>query len=406
MNDLSHNQKQKRRSWKSKQPMQVKMGHGGTLDPMATGVLIIGVGNGTKSLNSFLECTKSYECVVLFGAATDSYDAVGKIVARKDYSHITKELVEQALEKFRGKIMQKPPIFSALKVNGKKMYEYAREGKELPIEIEARPVEVKKLEMVEWMDEGEHEFRWPVEEAEKGEKEVVDKVLKLEDGGADTGVGRKRKRENVEESSEVGIKDEPVSSSPKCSRSSPEPVMSGALPSETANAKPTIKQDGDIAENKPEAKSDNKHEASPPVNEGEPATIRTTLPRCPAPAVRLRMTVTSGFYVRSLAHDLGAAVGSLGLMSSLVRTRQGDFALGGGNVLEYEDLGKGEEVWGEQVEGMLRGWESKGSGAMKERDEERGARTGGVGKNGEREKSNAKSPKRRRRNSSSPESEG
>ena len=70
------------------------MGHGGTLDPMATGVLILGVGNGTKALGSFLECTKSYETVVLFGAATDSYDSEGKIVARAAYDHVTREAVE------------------------------------------------------------------------------------------------------------------------------------------------------------------------------------------------------------------------------------------------------------------------------------------------------------------------
>ena len=130
----NHNQKQKR-SRRARQPPQVKMGHGGTLDPLATGVLILGIGSGTKSLPQFLGCTKSYECTVLFGKATDTYDTEGKVVARKGYEHITKDMVEQALAKFRGKIMQKPPIFSALKVNGKKLYEYAREGKEVPIEI-------------------------------------------------------------------------------------------------------------------------------------------------------------------------------------------------------------------------------------------------------------------------------
>lgn len=76
------------------------------------------------------------------------------------------------------------------------------------------------------------------------------------------------------------------------------------------------------------------------------------------PAVRLRMTVTSGFYVRSLSHDIGAAVGSLAVMSALVRTRQGEFKLGR-NVLEYEDLMKGEGVWGPQVETMLHQWNER-----------------------------------------------
>ncbi|KAK3069617.1 pseudouridine synthase pus4, partial [Teratosphaeriaceae sp. CCFEE 6253] len=106
---------------------------------------------------------------------------------------------------------------------------------------------------------------------------------------------------------------------------------------------------------------------------------------CPAPAVRIRMTVTSGFYVRSLAHDLGAAVGSLGIMASLVRTRQGQFELGR-NALEYGDLAKGEEVWGEVVEEMLREWqqgkagveEVKGAGGQGEAEEEGGGGTEGA----------------------------
>ena len=369
------------------------MGHGGTLDPMATGVLILGVGSGTKSLNSFLECTKSYECVVLFGAATDSYDAVGKIVARKDYSHVTNEIVQEALGKFRGKIMQKPPIFSALKVNGKKMYEYAREGKELPIEIEERAVEVQELEMIEWMEGGTHLFNWPTEDAPQKEKEAVDKVLKLEDEGAEAGVGAKRKRVEDDAPGEK-IADEDTSPSKRV-RSSLEPNTSGTPPKDSAEANPA---------EKPE-----------PLPQSDPST--STL--CPAPACRLKMTVTSGFYVRSLAHDLGAAVGSLALMSSLVRTRQGDFALGQ-NVLDYDDLGKGEEVWGSKVEGMLEDWRSKES--SREGAENGGAGSGRKGRENEskrqedqgganhkwRENStsvreaNAKS--QRRRNSSSPDS--
>jgi tRNA pseudouridine55 synthase len=151
------------------QNLKVKLGHGGTLDPLATGVLIVGVGRGTKCLSRFLECTKTYECVVLFGAATDSYDAVGKVVSKGEYQHVTKELVEEKLAQFRGKIMQKPSIFSALKVDGKKMYEYARAGGDIP-EVPARPVEVEKLELIEWMEPGSHEFAWPKEEIDGTEK--------------------------------------------------------------------------------------------------------------------------------------------------------------------------------------------------------------------------------------------
>ncbi|KAK3686666.1 pseudouridine synthase pus4 [Vermiconidia calcicola] len=314
----SHNQKQKRRSWKQRQPLQLKMGHGGTLDPMATGVLILGVGNGTKKLQDFLSCTKSYECVVLFGAATDTYDSVGKVVARKEYEHVTKEKVEAALGKFRGKVMQRPPIFSALRVQGKRLYEYAREGKEVPVEIQERPVEVQSLEMVEWMEGGTHQYHWPREEAEKETKEVVEKVLHLGDEG-----GPKRKRETDDANADEVV-DAGAASSPKRSKTS----------LESAETQPN-------------------NEQADPTTSAQPQKTS-----CPAPACRLTMTVTSGFYVRTLCHDLGAALSTLGLMASLIRTRQGDFELGK-NVLEYEDIDQGEGVWRPKVEEIIEQWQER-----------------------------------------------
>jgi tRNA pseudouridine55 synthase len=350
----SHNQKKKRRSFKSRQPLQVKMGHGGTLDPMATGVLILGVGSGTKELNNFLGCTKSYETTVLFGAATDSYDAVGKVVARKDYQHVTKEKVEEALSQFRGKIMQRPPIFSALRVQGKRLYEYAREGKELPVEIAERPVEVKTLEMLEWMEGGTHKWHWPDSEAPQEEKKVANELLHLENATADnssTATDVQSATSGAEETKRKREDDEPKADpvgppSPKRPKSSSEPTAFGALPVEN-NASET---DGMASEH-------NAGSVEALAGLADPTANKTP---CPAPACRLRMTVTSGFYVRSLCHDLGAAVQSLGLMSSLVRSQQGDFKLGE-NVLEFDDIEKGEDVWSPQVEKMLQEWVKKSS---------------------------------------------
>src|SRR5205814_919711 len=87
----THNQRQRRRI--EKRIQQVKIGHGGTLDPLATGVLITGIGKGTKLLKQFLDCTKTYEAVVLFGVSTDTYDTEGKILAKAPYEHITKAKV-------------------------------------------------------------------------------------------------------------------------------------------------------------------------------------------------------------------------------------------------------------------------------------------------------------------------
>ena len=87
------------------------MGHGGTLDPMATGLLIVGIGSGTKKLNQFLGGWKECEAICVFGTITDSYDADGKILQRTPIEHITKAKVEEALEGFRGDILQQPPMY-------------------------------------------------------------------------------------------------------------------------------------------------------------------------------------------------------------------------------------------------------------------------------------------------------
>lgn len=121
-----------------------KIGHTGTLDPMANGVLPIAVGDATR-LIQYLSDDKEYVATVKFGVSTDTYDKEGEIIATSDKIVEISEL-ENALNQFRGEILQKPPIYSALKKNGKKLYEYAREGKE--VEIEARKVIIEKLDLL------------------------------------------------------------------------------------------------------------------------------------------------------------------------------------------------------------------------------------------------------------------
>lgn len=349
-----HNQKRKRK-WRGKREASVKMGHGGTLDPMATGVLILGLGSGTKQLGHFTtECTKTYEAVVLFGAATDSYDTEGKIVGRKPYDHITKPMVEEALEKFKGKGMQRPPIFSALRVQGKRLYEYAREGKEVPVEIQERPVEVHELEMLDWMNGGTHKYNWPQREAEPEEKKIAEKVLDLDGSevsvpAADdsTSAGAKRKRDDDEEAARSSAQ----ASSPKRSKTdeSTTPAEATSVHAQNETTRPA---EEDSTGAKVEDHVSTQNDAVTNTETQEPQAP------CPAPACRIRMKVTSGFYVRSLCQDLGAAVGSLGMMTELIRTQQGDFELGS-NVLSYEDLKQGEDVWGPKVQGLLEDWNQK-----------------------------------------------
>lgn len=350
----SHNQKKKRK-WRGKRDTSVKMGHGGTLDPLATGVLILGLGSGTKELGHFTtECTKTYEAVVLFGAATDSYDTEGKVVGRKAFEHITKESVEQALSKFRGKGMQKPPIFSALRVQGKRLYEYAREGKEVPVEIQQRPVEVHELEMTDWMEGGSHRWHWPEKEAETEEKQFAAKALAIEsseNAGTEQNVfeneGAKRKRDPEDKESPSEDHQAPPSKHIKTDDVDADAEFHLAEKSVSVSETRTKQESAD------QDSLDTTVKTSPKPDDSVTAT--TARPPCPAPACRLRMTVTSGFYVRSLCHDLGAALGSLGIMAELVRTRQGDFKLGE-NVLEYNELRLGEEVWGPKVKALLEEW--------------------------------------------------
>ncbi len=124
-----------------------KVGHAGTLDPFASGLLILAVGAMTKQLSNFVGLDKAYEATVRFGATSDTMDCTGKI-EQKDCSPVSQAELESALEKFRGEIDQTPPMYSAKKIGGKKLYELAREGKE----IERKPVRVTihELELVSY----------------------------------------------------------------------------------------------------------------------------------------------------------------------------------------------------------------------------------------------------------------
>ncbi|PCH38166.1 pseudouridylate synthase 4 [Wolfiporia cocos MD-104 SS10] len=155
----------------------VKIGQGGTLDPLADGVLVVGVGKGTKKLGEFLDCVKEYRTTCLLGCETDSYDSEGAQVRTAPWRHVTRDGVEKALEQFRGKIMQTPPIFSALKMDGKPLYEYARTGTPLPRPIEKREVTIHSLELEEWLDT-KHSYRWPEKKFSEEQKIAVEKALK------------------------------------------------------------------------------------------------------------------------------------------------------------------------------------------------------------------------------------
>jgi tRNA pseudouridine55 synthase len=124
------------------------VGHAGTLDPAATGVLPVAVGSATKVLEYLSEASKSYLAEVTFGVETDSADVDGQVIRTIDTSGLTKDQIETALEHFRGPISQIPPMHSAIKIGGKKLYELARQGE--TVERPPRPVTIHRLTLVEW----------------------------------------------------------------------------------------------------------------------------------------------------------------------------------------------------------------------------------------------------------------
>ena len=130
-----------------------RIGHGGTLDPMATGVLPVFVGRATRGVEFFEHAEKTYETVLRLGLTTDTEDITGTVLTEQDVN-VTAEQAERALEAFRGEIFQIPPMYSALKVGGQKLCDLARKGKE--VERKPRPITIHELTLLE---QGENTLR-------------------------------------------------------------------------------------------------------------------------------------------------------------------------------------------------------------------------------------------------------
>ena len=123
-----------------------KVGHTGTLDPLATGVLVICMGKSLKLVEMLTNHDKEYIAKVKLGIETDTLDVTGNVINEKEVPNLTKEDIEKVLSEFLGHIKQQVPIFSAIKVNGKKLYEYARNGEE--VELPIRDIEIYDLKLV------------------------------------------------------------------------------------------------------------------------------------------------------------------------------------------------------------------------------------------------------------------
>lgn len=122
-----------------------KVGHAGTLDPLATGVLIVCTGRATRLIDTLQAGVKEYVATLQLGATTPSFDLEKEIDSTYPTDHITRELIEETLPQFRGSIMQVPPVFSAVKVDGKRAYKFARKGAE--VELKPKQLQIDELEL-------------------------------------------------------------------------------------------------------------------------------------------------------------------------------------------------------------------------------------------------------------------
>ena len=128
-----------------------RIGHGGTLDPMATGVLPVFVGRATRGVEFFEHAEKTYETVLRLGLTTDTEDITGTVLTEQE-ANVTGEQLEEVLQKFRGEILQVPPMYSALKVGGQKLVDMARKGK--TVERQPRPITIHELTLLGMEAEG------------------------------------------------------------------------------------------------------------------------------------------------------------------------------------------------------------------------------------------------------------
>ncbi len=124
-----------------------KVGHAGTLDPFATGILLVCFASATKQVNELMALEKEYQGTFELGVETDSHDVTGKIIAQQPVPEFSREQIEQAVRRYVGEIMQTPPMFSALKRGGKRLYKLARQGEQ--IELEPRQVTIYAFDVLE-----------------------------------------------------------------------------------------------------------------------------------------------------------------------------------------------------------------------------------------------------------------
>ena len=348
-----------------KKPL-IKVGHGGTLDPLASGVLVVGVGRGTSQLQSYLEGDKRYVAMCELGYETDTLDAEGRVVRTAPWNDIDLAAVQKIVPAFSGKIQQVPPLYSAIRVDGKRLYEIARKDPGLAsadVEIPTREVEIRDLEVSARLAEDVvrsgvvdgPRYREAVQALEKGAVEDTGQVdhpvvVKAESSAAefpsaDSPVAIKAETPavvKVESPTAVKMKS-PSSSKPELLASvkveapaldngNDKAIASNAgQEGKTLNRKNKKKQK-QRGRNRKKANTNFKKS---PFDERTVPVILPSVGELTLPRFSIAVRCGGGTYMRSLVRDMGYELGTVATMTGLVRTQQGPFVLA--DTLQMED---------------------------------------------------------------------
>ena len=304
----------------------MKVGHGGTLDPLASGVLVVGIGKGTSKLQSYLEGDKQYTALVELGYETTTLDAEGEIIKTANWDHVSsiESIRETCIPKFTGQIQQVPPLYSAIRVDGKRLYEIARDNDAkddakaaaVDVEIPTRDVHVYSLEVESSLNEST-----------------------LQSGVVD---GRKYK-EAVKQMEEAAAAAAAATAALEAERTANSSSPLEAETQESDDNEATSVGKGKNKKRKRDKKNKKKSEKKnlfdestiPTIQRAQDDATTTTSTSFDLPLFTLNVSCGGGTYIRSLVRDIGYEMDTVATMTGLVRTKQGPFLLQ--DVLKRED---------------------------------------------------------------------
>ncbi|XBW36363.1 hypothetical protein QEN19_001941 [Hanseniaspora menglaensis] len=322
---------------------KLKMGQGGTLDPMASGLLVVGLNNGTKGLQKYLtDSTKSYTFKGILGQDTmsgDNQEDFNSTLSVNSYEHLInltdekkQELEQMIKEAFVGKSLnQVPPVYSALKINGRRLYDYIRKGEEIPGEIEPRVVELLDIEFHK--DNFKLIEQEPLSEEPKEFYEEKDLVVENNEGSNSKPEKQKRLKFDGNKNLErLG----PHGSLP----------VTDELLKQVSNYKNQIKL-YTVENNEKGGVLFRDDELNKITSLSDPFFEKMKMRKVPLVELNMTIKVSSGFYVRSIVRDICKLLKTSGYMTSLVRVAQKQWDMKNGCYFKLEDFEneENEPVW-------------------------------------------------------------